>query len=248
MTTYGYTLSSEEHAPSTLVDLARRAEAVGFDFLTVSDHYHPWVQAQGHSPFVWSLLGAVSAVTDRVRVGVGVTCPTMRIHPAIVAQAAATSSLLLEGRFFLGVGTGEALNEHIIGRHWPVPEVRRTMLAEAIDVMRRLWTGETVDHHGEHYIVENARLFDPPEEQIPVVVSAFGTDAAAGRGPPRRAPRRCPPSSCGTCRRANERCSGRSSTGAACRRAPGSCTSASTPSDRTSSPSTASSASGPRPS
>ena len=183
MTTYGYTLSSEEHPPSTLVDLAARAEAVGFDFLTVSDHFHPWVQAQGHSPFVWSLLGAVSAVTDRVRVGVGVSCPIMRIHPAIVAQAAATSSLLLEGRFFLGVGTGEALNEHIVGRHWPVPEVRRTMLAESIEVMRRLWTGETVDHHGEHFTVENARLFDPPDEQIPVVVSAFATDAASELAP-----------------------------------------------------------------
>ncbi len=183
MTTYGYTLSSEEHSPSELVDLARRAEAVGFDFLTVSDHFHPWVQAQGHSPFVWSVLGAVAAVTDRVQVGVGVTCPIMRIHPAIVAHAAATASLLLEGRFFLGVGTGEALNEHIVGRHWPVPEIRRQMLAEAIDVMRQLWTGETVDHHGEHFTVENARLFDPPEAPLPVVVSAFGSDAASELAP-----------------------------------------------------------------
>ncbi len=179
MTTYGFTLSSEEHPPAELVDLARRAEAVGFDFLTVSDHFHPWVEAQGHSPFVWSMLGAIAAVTDQVRVGVGVTCPIMRIHPAIVAHAAATSSLLLEGRFFLGVGTGEALNEHVLGQRWPVPEIRREMLGEAIDVMRALWTGETVDHHGRHFTVENARLFDPPEQPVPVVVSAFGTAAAA---------------------------------------------------------------------
>ena len=180
MTTYGFTLSSEEHAPSELVDLARRAEAVGFDFLTVSDHFHPWIRAQGHSPFVWSVLGAIAAVTERVQVGVGVTCPIMRIHPAIVAQAAATTSLLLEGRFFLGVGTGEALNEHVLGQRWPVPEIRREMLAEAIEVMRALWTGDTVDHHGTHFTVENARLFDPPDEPIPLVVSAFGTGAAAG--------------------------------------------------------------------
>ena len=179
MTTYGFTLSSEEHPPAELVDLARRAESVGFEFLTVSDHFHPWVEAQGHSPFVWSLLGAIATVTDRIRVGVGVTCPIMRIHPAIVAHAAATSSLLLDGRFFLGVGTGEALNEHVLGQRWPVPEIRREMLGEAIDVMRALWTGETVDHHGTHFTVENARLFDPPEVPVPVVASAFGTDAAA---------------------------------------------------------------------
>jgi coenzyme F420-dependent glucose-6-phosphate dehydrogenase len=177
MVTFGYTLSSEEHSPSDLVRNARRAEEVGFDFVSVSDHFHPWVSAQGHSPFVWSVLGAIAASTERLRVGVGVTCPTMRIHPTVLAQATATTSLLFEGRFFWGVGTGEALNEHIVGRRWPPPEVRLAMLDEAIEVIRRLWTGETVDHRGEFYEVENARLFDPPAEAPPVVVSAFGPKA-----------------------------------------------------------------------
>lgn len=175
---FGLTLSSEEHGPRDLVHLAGRAEEEGFDFVSISDHYHPWVTAQGHSPFVWSVLGGIAERTDAIRVGVGVTCPIVRIHPAVVAQAAATTSLLLGDRFFFGVGTGEALNEHILGHRWPVPEVRIQMLAEAIDVMRRLWTGETVDHHGDIYTVENARLFDAPEVDIPVIVSAFGEKSA----------------------------------------------------------------------
>lgn len=179
MATIGYTLSSEEHPPRDLMANAGRAEASGFDFLTISDHYHPWVSAQGHSPAVWPVLGAVAAATQRVRVGVGVTCPTQRIHPAIVAHQAATASLLFEGRFFLGVGTGEALNEHIVGLRWPPPEVRLDMLDEAVGIMRALWTGETVDHRGAHYTVENARLFDPPAAPIPVIVSGFGTQSAA---------------------------------------------------------------------
>ena len=177
MTTFGYTLSSEEHAPRDLVENARRAEAVGFDFVSISDHFHPWVTAQGHSPFVWSVLGAIAASTERIGVGVGVTCPTTRIHPAIIAQAAATTSLLLPDRFFLGVGTGEALNEHILGDRWPRPDVRRAMLREAVEIIRELWTGETVDHDGDFYEVENARLFDPPDAPPPIIVSAFG-DAA----------------------------------------------------------------------
>ena len=177
MTSYGYTLSSEEHPPSDLVANARRAEAAGFDFVSISDHFHPWVEAQGHSPFVWSVLGAIAASTERIDVGVGVTCPTTRIHPAIVAHAAATTALLLPDRFFLGVGTGEALNEHVLGHRWPRPEVRRAMLREAVEVMRALWTGETIDHHGTFYEVENARLFDPPEAVPPVIVSGFGEAA-----------------------------------------------------------------------
>ena len=174
MTSFGYTLSSEEHGPAALVANAQRAEEVGFDFVSVSDHFHPWVSAQGHSPFVWSVLGAIAAVTDEIKVGVGVTCPTTRIHPAIIAQATATTSLLMPGRFVFGVGTGEALNEHILGDRWPRPEVRRGMLAEAIEVIRKLWTGETVDHDGEFYEVENARLFDPPTTSPPIVISGFG--------------------------------------------------------------------------
>ena len=179
MTSYGYTLSAEEHPPRVLVDNARRAEEVGFDFVSVSDHFHPWVSAQGHSPFVWSVLGAIAASTERIDVGVGVTCPTTRLHPAIIAHAAATTSLLLPGRFFLGVGTGEALNEHIFGDRWPRPEIRRAMLREAVDVIRTLWTGETVDHDGEFYEVENARLFDAPHTPPPIIVSGFGDEAVA---------------------------------------------------------------------
>ncbi|HEY3833562.1 MAG TPA: TIGR03557 family F420-dependent LLM class oxidoreductase [Acidimicrobiia bacterium] len=183
MTSFGYTLSSEETAPRDLVAHARRAEETGFDFVSISDHFHPWLEAQGHSPFVWGVLGAIAASTDHIAVGTGVTCPIVRLHPGIVAHAAATASLLLEGRFFLGVGTGEALNEHIFGARWPRPEVRREMLEEAVEVIRALFTGETVDHRGRYYEVENARLFDPPAGPLPIIVSGFGTAAAelAGR-------------------------------------------------------------------
>src|SRR3954469_2340203 len=157
MTTWGYTLSSEEFAPRALVDQAAMAEDAGFEFLTVSDHYHPWTQSQGESPFAWSTIGGVAMRTKSVHIGTGVTCPIIRYHPTIVAQAAATSSALLEGRFFLGVGTGEWLNEHIAGGVWPAIEVRREMLAEAVAVMRELWKGDTVDHRGQYYAVENAR-------------------------------------------------------------------------------------------
>ena len=179
MTSFGYTLSSEEHAPNELVGNARAAEDAGFEFVSISDHFHPWVSAQGHSPFVWSVLGAIAASTERIEVGVGVTCPTTRIHPAIVAQASATTALLLGNRFFFGVGTGEALNEHVLGHRWPRPAVRREMLAEAVEIIRRLWTGDTIDHHGEFYDVDNARLFDPPTEPPPIIVSGFGDEAIA---------------------------------------------------------------------
>jgi coenzyme F420-dependent glucose-6-phosphate dehydrogenase len=179
MTNWGYTLSSEEHGPCELVRYAQRAEEVGFDFLTISDHYHPWLESQGQSPFVWTTIGGVAATTSRVRLAVGVCCPLIRIHPAIVAQAAATSAAAMEGRFLLGVGTGEALNEHITGVHWPTIETRREMLRDAVQIMRDLWTGETVDHVGAHYTVENARLFTLPDEPPSVVVSAFGEGSAA---------------------------------------------------------------------
>jgi coenzyme F420-dependent glucose-6-phosphate dehydrogenase len=182
VTSYGYTLSSEEQTPADLVRYAARAESAGFDFASISDHFHPWVSAQGHSGFVWSVLGAIAASTERIEVGVGVTCPIMRIHPAVVAQAAATTSLLFEGRFFLGVGTGEALNEHVVGMRWPPPQVRREMLEEAVGVIRELFTGETVEHRGDHYEVDNARLFDPPDGDVPIIVSGFGPDAAALAG------------------------------------------------------------------
>jgi len=176
---WGFTLSSEEHPGSTLVELAARAEALGFSFLTVSDHFHPWIEAQGQSPFAWTTAGGVAARTSRIALGTGVTCPIIRYHPAIVAQAAATVAEMMPGRFFLGLGTGEALNEHIYGDAWPAIERRRGMLAEATEVIRRLWTGETVDFWGDHYTVENARLFTPPPSDVRIVWAASGTESAA---------------------------------------------------------------------
>lgn len=174
----GLTLSSEEQPPARLVDLAARAEAHDLDFVSISDHFHPWTGEQGHAPFVWAVLGAIAARTERIRVAVGVTCPIIRLHPAIVAHAAATTAQLLPGRFTLGVGTGENLNEHVLGDRWPTHAERLEMLDEAVGVMRRLWTGESVEHRGRHYTVEHARIFDLPPEPIPVIVSAFGTEAA----------------------------------------------------------------------
>src|SRR5690606_34043611 len=144
---------------------------------------HPWVQAQGHSPFVWSTLGAIAQATDRLEVVTGVTCPIVRTHPGWIAHASATAALLFGDRFTLGVGSGEALNEHVFGDRWPRPELRLRMLEEAVEVIRMLWTGETVDHHGAHYEVENARLFDPPEQPPVIAVSAYGDKALelAGR-------------------------------------------------------------------
>ncbi len=173
----GYFLSSEEHGPRELVRQARMAEEAGFDDLWISDHYHPWTEAQGQSPFVWSTIGAIAQATERMTVTTAVTCPTVRMHPAIVAQAAATSAVLLEGRFELGVGSGEALNEHILGDPWPPVDVRLDMLEEAIEVIRRLWTGELVRHHGRHYRVENARLYTVPGAPPPILVSGFGPRA-----------------------------------------------------------------------
>ena len=178
----GYACSSEEHGPNDLVDYAARAEAVGFEFAFVSDHFHPWIPKQGESPFVWGTLGGIARETDDLRVGTGVTCPIVRLHPAVVAHAAATAGAMFEGRFFLGVGTGENLNEHVTGERWPPYAVRLEMLAEAVDVIRSLWTGEEVNHHGEHFTVEEARLFTLPEEPPDLAVAAAGTDSAAAAG------------------------------------------------------------------
>jgi G6PDH family F420-dependent oxidoreductase len=172
----GLALSSEDHGPRELVELARRAQDAGFHALWISDHYHPWGDQQGHSPFVWSVIGAIAEATD-LPVTTGVTCPTLRIHPAIVAQAAATSAVMLGGRFGLGVGSGEALNEHILGDRWPEADERLEMLEEAIAVMRLLWQGGVQSHRGRHYRVENARLYDLPDEPPPVLVSGFGPKA-----------------------------------------------------------------------
>jgi G6PDH family F420-dependent oxidoreductase len=178
MTEFGFTLSSEECAPDALVRVARHAEEAGFPFVVVSDHFHPWTDRQGQSPFVWSVIGAVSQATERIRIGTGVTCPTIRIHPALVAQAAATCASLLPGRFFLGVGTGEALNEHIAGARWPAADERRAMLEEAIEVIRTLWRGENTTLRTPHYTVENARLYSLPRALPPIYVAAGGPKAA----------------------------------------------------------------------
>jgi G6PDH family F420-dependent oxidoreductase len=177
-----YSLASEELHPTEMVRAAKRAEEIGFRTAWVSDHFHPWIDRQGQSPFVWSVIGGIAATTD-LRVGTAVTCPLIRTHPAIVAQAAATSAAMLPGRFFLGVGTGEALNEHILGDRWPPVDVRLEMLEEAVAVMRKLWAGGLQSHEGKHYRVENARLYTLPDEPVPVMVSGFGSKSAelAGR-------------------------------------------------------------------
>jgi G6PDH family F420-dependent oxidoreductase len=172
----GYFLSSEEWGPRDLVELAAKAEHAGFEGFWISDHYHPWSDEQGHSPFVWSVIGAIAQATDQ-KVTTAVTCPTVRIHPAIIAQAAATASVLLDGRFCLGVGSGEALNEHILGVRWPEADERLEMLEEAVHVIRMLWQGGVQSHRGQHYRVENARVYDLPDPPPPILVSGFGPKA-----------------------------------------------------------------------
>lgn len=178
MAEIGYALSSEEHAPAELVRNARRAEEAGFSFAMISDHIHPWTERQGHSPFVWSVLGAIAEATEEIKVGTGVTCPIIRTHPAIIAQASATVAEMMPERFWLGVGSGEALNEHITGEYWPPVDVRREMLEEAMDVIRLLWSGEMVDHRGTYYDVVDAKIYDAPREQPPILVAAGGTQSA----------------------------------------------------------------------
>ena len=178
MAEFGYALSSEEHPPNDLVRFAQRAEETGFTFAAISDHFHPWVDQQGHAPFVWSVLGGIAHATSTIKLGTGVTCPTVRIHPAIIAQAAATVTVMMPGRFFLGVGTGEALNEHILGDHWPRTPVRQEMLAEAIAVIRQLWEGGYQSWDGAYYTVEDARIYTLPDELPPIIVAASGPSAA----------------------------------------------------------------------
>jgi G6PDH family F420-dependent oxidoreductase len=175
---FGYHLSCEEQPPRALVRNAARAEAAGFELCFISDHYHPWIDAQGQSPFAWSVLGAIAEATGRMRVGTAVTCPTMRYHPALVAQMAATTASLFEGRFFLGVGTGEYLNEHVYGQPWPRHVHRAEMLAEAIGILRRLWEEGLVSHEGRYFTVESARIYSLPEPLPPVYVAAAGPQLA----------------------------------------------------------------------
>jgi G6PDH family F420-dependent oxidoreductase len=172
----GYFLSCEEFDPRELVAQARAAEAAGFHALWISDHYHPWNDEQGHSPLVWGVIGALSEAVQ-LPVTTAVTCPTVRIHPAVVAQAAATAAVQLNGRFALGVGSGEALNEHILGDAWPEITERLGMLEEAVEVMRLLWEGKVISHRGRHYAVDRARIYTLPEQPPPVIVSGFGPKA-----------------------------------------------------------------------
>ena len=183
MVQLGYAMSSEEFRPNDLVENAVKAEQTGFPFGLISDHYHPWMDAQGHSPFVWSVIGGIAQRTSQLELGTGVTAPIIRIHPAIIAQAAATSADMMPGRFFLGVGTGENLNEHVTGEHWPPISIRQEMLAEAVEIIRQLWQGgyQTID--GDYYTVENARLYTLPETLPKIHVAAEGEESAtlAGR-------------------------------------------------------------------
>ena len=174
----GYWLSSEEHGPGDLVANAVLAEQAGFDHVLISDHIHPWVDAQGHSPFVWAVIGAIAQATERIQLGKAVTCPLIRMHPAIVAHAATPAQALLEGRFFLGVGTGENLNEHVLGDRWPRADERLEMLDEAIDVLRALFGGDWETFRGKHYTVEQAKLYDAPSTPPPIVVAAKAEKAA----------------------------------------------------------------------
>ena len=174
----GVAFSSEELSANEIVGAAVLAEEAGFTTAWVSDHYHPWIDAQGESPFVWSVLGGIATATEQLRVGTGVTCPSMRIHPAVLAQAAATTQTMFEGRFWFGVGSGEALNEHILGDKWPETNVRLDMMSEAVSVIRQLWSGEQVSHYGPHFTVENARIYSLPNEPPPIYVSAFGRKSA----------------------------------------------------------------------
>lgn len=177
MVDIGYALSSEELKPHEMVEYAQRAEDAGFKYLMISDHYHPWIDAQGESPFAWTMIGALLQATG-LPLGTAVTCPTFRYHPALVAQMAATAQALANGRFILGIGTGEYLNEHIYGDYWPPYDVRNDMLEEAVSIMRTLWEGDQTTMYGEYYTVEEARIYTLPDSPPPIVVAAGGPSSA----------------------------------------------------------------------
>ena len=174
MVKYGYTLMTEQSGPREIVRYAAAAERAGFDFEVMSDHYFPWLDEQGHAGYAWTMLGAVSQVTERVELMTYVTCPTMRYHPAVVAQKAATVGVLSEGRFTLGLGSGENLNEHVVGRGWPPANVRHEMLGEAMEMIRSLLAGGYVNFAGEHFRVDSAKLWDLPEQPVPIAVAVSG--------------------------------------------------------------------------
>lgn len=183
MTQFGYTLLCEQAPPRQLVRDAARAEQAGFDFAVISDHYFPWLEAMGHSPYAWSVLGALAQATESIPLMTFVTCPIVRYHPAVVAQKAATVAQLTGGRFSLGLGAGEKLNEHVVGREWPPVDTRHEMLQEAIEIIRDLWSGDYVTYHGKHFTVNSAKLYDPPEEgQLPIGVAVSGPQSCRVAG------------------------------------------------------------------
>jgi coenzyme F420-dependent glucose-6-phosphate dehydrogenase len=170
----GYWLSVEENTAHDLIRYAQMGEHAGFDWVLVSDHFHPWNNTQGQSPYVWSVLGGIAATTRQVHVATGVACPLYRIHPAVLAQAVATLQTMFEGRFALGIGTGENLNEHVVGQGWPGYKVRRDMLAEVIDILRLLWGGGLHSYKGTYYTVDRARIYSLPEHPTPILMAAGG--------------------------------------------------------------------------
>jgi G6PDH family F420-dependent oxidoreductase len=184
MTEFGYTMMCEQSPPDALVDDIRRAEEAGFDFSVISDHFQPWLAEQGHSPYAWSVLGAAAAVTERIGLMTYVTCPTIRYHPAVVAQKAATMQILSGGRFRLGLGAGENLNEHVVGEGWPAVGTRHAMLSEALDVITALFdSGDgPVSWHGDFFDLETARLWDLPERRVPIGVAVSGPESCALAG------------------------------------------------------------------
>jgi G6PDH family F420-dependent oxidoreductase len=183
MTRFGYTLMTEQSGPKDLVAYAVAAESVGFDFEVSSDHYSPWLVSQGHAPYAWSVLGAVAQVTTRVELATYVTCPIVRYHPAVVAQKAATMQLLADGRFILGLGSGENLNEHITGEGWPPVNQRQDMLVEATTLIRELFTGELTTWEGDYYRIDSARLWDCPDEGVPIALAVSGDKSVARFAP-----------------------------------------------------------------
>ena len=178
MTRFGYTLFCEGNEPRNLVQQAVMAEKTGFDFIVISDHYHPWLTTQAHAGFAWSILGAVAQATTTIQLATMVTCPIMRYHPAIIAQAAATVGVLSEGRFALGLGSGERLNEHVVGQGWPSVRIRQKMLSEAIEIIQLLWTGGYQSYDGIYFQLDDARVFDLPDKLIDIFVAAGGPHAA----------------------------------------------------------------------
>ena len=177
MVKLGYKLMTEEHGPADLVRNAKRAEQAGFDFAAISDHYFPWLEEQGHAPFAWSVLGAIAQATEHLGLMTAVTCPIMRYHPAIIAQAAATMGLLADGRFTLGLGAGERLNEHVVGAGWPGVTERHERLSEALDIIQGLLAGKLTTYRGQHFQLDHAKLFDRPKRKPPVIVAAGGPEA-----------------------------------------------------------------------